>query len=380
MRLRLATFNVENLFTRFNFEAFVDERQQSYLPDIVQFLHSFDKGNIASFEGFRGLVETATIIESDEKRQHTALALSDADAHIVCFQEIDSVAALRKFVDVYLNKTMTRRYHQTALHEGNDPRGIDNALLAVEEVGNNEVLVYTRSNAHMRVSQLKNLPALIQAYPAIADPAKSKGNRIFARDCLEVDVQADGKVLTLFVCHFKSMSGGREETIGRRQLEALAVRQIIQRRFPDPAQANWIVLGDLNDYVRQIKVSSERQPDGSYRETLKDYKADDPNFTSGIDPLLDQGFAVSLVDALPVEQRWSHYYAWDRTKTQLDHMLASPKVAAAVSGGPRFIRSGQPIRVPNTGDIQRYPRVGWDRPKASDHCPLVVEINTDLLA
>jgi hypothetical protein len=23
----------------------------------------------------------------------------------------------------------------------------------------------------------------------------------------------------------------------------------------------------------------------------------------------------------------------------------------------------------------RYPRVGWDRPKASDHCPVVVELD-----
>lgn len=379
MRLRLATFNVENLFTRFNFEAFSDDRQRSYLPQVVQFMHDFDDGNVASFEKFKGLVETATIVETDEKRQHTALALAEADAHIVCLQEIDSIGALRKFDDVYLSKMMTKRYYQAALHEGNDLRGIDNAIMAVEEVGDNEVLVYTRSNAHLRVSQLKNLPALIASYPEIGEPAKNKGARIFARDCLEVDVFADGKVLTLFVCHFKSMSGGRDKTIGRRQLEALAVRQIIERRFPNPAEANWIVLGDLNDYVRQIKVSSEKQPDGSYRETLKDYKATDPGFRSGLDPLLDHGFAVSLVDALPVEERWSHYYAWDRTKTQLDHMLASPKVAAAVSGLPRFVRAGQPIRVPNTASVPRYPRVGWDRPKASDHCPLVVEINTDRL-
>ena len=34
----------------------------------------------------------------------------------------------------------------------------------------------------------------------------------FRRDCLEADIVKDGRVLTLFVCHFKSMYGGRRKT------------------------------------------------------------------------------------------------------------------------------------------------------------------------
>lgn len=379
MKLKIATFNAENLFTRFNFEAFTDEDARGYLPQVVQFFRDFDNGNMESFNKFKGLVETAEVVQTDEKRQHTALALADADADIICMQEIDGIAALRKFQDLYLSKTLTTDYYQAALHEGNDPRGIDNAVLAVEKVGSNDVLIYTRSNAHMRVSQLKNLAGLKVQYPAIVDEVKNTGRRIFARDCLEVDVHADGKVITLFVCHFKSMSGGRPKTIGRRQLEALAVRQIIERRFPNPAQGNWMVLGDLNDYWRQIHVSSVKGNDGLYAETVKE-EHQNPGFISGLDPFLRDGFAVSLVDAMPVAERWSHYYSTDRTKTQLDHMLASPKFASAVVGLPQFIRGGQPIRVPNTKLVERYPRVGWDRPKASDHCPLVVQIDTDLLS
>ena len=37
MGLRLATFNVENLFTRFDFSAFSDRFNEKYLPPIVQF-------------------------------------------------------------------------------------------------------------------------------------------------------------------------------------------------------------------------------------------------------------------------------------------------------------------------------------------------------
>jgi predicted extracellular nuclease len=73
--------------------------------------------------------------------------------------------------------------------------------------------------------------------------------------------------------------------------------------------------------------------------------------------------------------RWSSYFPRDDVYSQLDHIIVSPAVAAANAGTrPVIIREGQPARAARyTGP--RYPRVGWDRPKASDHCPVVVELN-----
>jgi len=259
MKLKVATFNVENLFTRFNFAAFDSARDRDYLPPVVNFLADYDDRTPESFSRFRGLLESATIVETDEKRQHTALALAEADADIVCMQEVDGIGALRKFQEYYLKKVSDKKYYQSALHEGNDFRGIDNAVMAVEEVSSRPLLIYTRSNAHMRVSHLGTKAEVDQmavTYPAIkelVDSSSERGNRIFARDCLEVDVHVGGKLLTLFVCHFKSMSGrGQKGTVGRRQLEALAVKSIIQRRLAQNPNANWLVLGDLNDYRQQI--------------------------------------------------------------------------------------------------------------------------------
>jgi hypothetical protein len=72
----------------------------------------------------------------------------------------------------------------------------------------------------------------------------------------------------------------------------------------------------------------------------------------------------------------------------LDHILISPALFVA-NHEPKVqtVRRGLPYRVPldpaapdrsiaflaTTGD--RYPRIGWDRPKASDHSPLVVELD-----
>jgi hypothetical protein len=60
----------------------------------------------------------------------------------------------------------------------------------------------------------------------------------FRRDCLEADILKDGRVLTLFICHFKSMFGGRHKTRAIRQAEAQAVRLLIERRFPIPLPPN----------------------------------------------------------------------------------------------------------------------------------------------
>ena len=43
----------------------------------------------------------------------------------------------------------------------------------------------------------------------------------------------------------------------------------------------------------------------------------------------------------------------------------------------RKLRNGQPWRTifPSGQEVERFPRAGWDRPKASDHCPVVVNLD-----
>ncbi|MER8947059.1 endonuclease, partial [Mesorhizobium sp. M0809] len=44
---------------------------------------------------------------------------------------------------------------------------------------------------------------------------------------------------------------------------------------------------------------------------------------------------------------------------------------------PDIIRSGQPWRTifPAGQEVERFPRAGWDRPKASDHCPVAIALD-----
>jgi len=165
-----------------------------------------------------------------------------------------------------------------------------------------------------------------------------------------------------------------EDSLAMRQTEACMVREIVTRKFDDPAGALWAICGDLNDAQRYRFVSKVEQSDGSYDESER---ADSPSGEdgSGVDPLLHDGFGINLLDVLPAEERWTHYYSTGRHKSQLDYIIASPALAQMMRGRPEVIRSGMPYRVPNIRETARFPRIGWDRPKASDHCPVVVEFD-----
>ena len=183
------------------------------------------------------------------------------------------------------------------------------------------------------------------------------------------------------------MSGNRDRSFAIRQLEAVTVHEIINRKFDNPdkkAEALWAVVGDLNDAQKYIFVNRKTDnteeikkfsPSHSKEDSKEDSKKDSKKkeLGSGIDPLLDEGFGVNLVEDLASSEQWSLFYARNSTKSQLDYVIASPALFERISEPPRFIRKGQPYRVPNTDAVDRYPRIGWDRPKASDHCPLVVE-------
>src|SRR5262245_1501104 len=152
--LRIATFNCENLFARFKFEAGIDP-------------------SVASSDGFT-VNETTFGFLNDTEKALTAKAIRAADADVIALQEVDNHAVLKRFRN---QRLQGMGYIHTMLIDANDPRHIDVAILSRVPI------VAVRSYQHLR----------------------SGSQPLFSRDCLEADVLAQGRRLTFFVNHFKSM-------------------------------------------------------------------------------------------------------------------------------------------------------------------------------
>jgi endonuclease/exonuclease/phosphatase family metal-dependent hydrolase len=367
MRLRIATFNVENLASRYAY----GPRER---PETAPALSLFDFPE----RGTRDNVEASVAVAiEDDKRELTALAIAETRADIIALQEVDNLSVLHAFFANYVHRLANIRYGHFKLVNGNDPRGIDVAFAARKSLLD-EGAVSVRSHHEASFADLACYDA------ALKELDIEPHHRVFNRDCLEVHLDLGEAELTLYLCHFKAVtasghSAGREGTLALRQAEASAVRRLIETRFREGWRgANWIVLGDLNDFRARILAGGKIEPTGP----------------ASFDVLV-QDFAADALEALPQAERWTSFYrrvaddgATAREEhVQLDYILLSPALAEAnPSPAVEVVRRGLPYRVPLDPAAEdrsipylatradRYPRVGWDRPSASDHCPVVVEI------
>tara|TARA_R110002020_G_scaffold48286_1_gene137613 strand:- start:12018 stop:13124 length:1107 start_codon:yes stop_codon:yes gene_type:complete len=363
MTVRIATFNAENLLSRFDFSGFRNELRQDRVSQLYDF---------ASEAQYRQAEIARAVSLTDDTRQLTALAIAEADADILCLQEVENLDTLHRFEYGYLFKMIGDGYRHKVLIEANDSRGINLAMLVREETLDGariEVLDVT-SHAH------QTYEALGLYTPDLAGLAQPH-DKVFKRDCLEVDVQVGTRRLTIYVVHFKSMGSSRDGIDGRtwtmpvRVAEARAVRKLITKRFgPDGGGKRYVIAGDFNDYSEKLVITGDRR--NGYQFTPED--AED----GAVRVLTADGFAENVVMRRPVMDRWTLYHTrgpQERHLCQLDYLLASPAMTRTSRDRlPDIIRAGQPWRTlfPDGQDVERYPRTGWDRPKASDHCPVAM--------
>jgi predicted extracellular nuclease len=194
-------------------------------------------------------------------------------------------------------------------------------------------------------------------------------------------VKIGGTPLTIYLVHLKSMGSPRNGVPGRdasmpvRVAEAKAIRRIIEERFgKDHARdKRWIICGDFNDYRERVVIGGDVFSGYTFSPVRE--------MQSCLDVLLGDGFAENLVERRPELDRWTLFHSrgpQERHLCQLDYILVSPEIAKRNGKAmPDIVRGGQPYRTPFPAgqEVDRYPRVGWDRPKASDHCPVAVTLD-----
>lgn len=158
------------------------------------------------------------------------------------------------------------------------------------------------------------------------------GKERVKRGLLEATVRTVAGDVTIFALHLKSRFTERADDPAsaiRRAGEAVAIRDQVLRRFPNPAASRFVILGDCND--------------GKASKTLS---------------LLQKRGKTPVAQLLPAADSrgevWTHFFRREETYTRVDHVFVSPGLRGAVRGGAARIFDGPGTR------------------EASDHRPVVV--------
>lgn len=182
---RAVTWNVENLFDEYD-----DPEDDTVLP---------------RREVETRLDELAEVLESL------------GPPEIIALQEVENIGLLKR-----LASRLSGEYH-AVLIDANDPRGIDVGLLTRFPV--------TREVSH--------------ASENVYDLQEPRKFYRFARDCLEVHLDVEGRKMVVLVSHL--VSKAREDSDRKREAEAAKIRDIADYlRGEDPNRAV-LIAGDMND-------------------------------------------------------------------------------------------------------------------------------------
>jgi endonuclease/exonuclease/phosphatase family metal-dependent hydrolase len=363
--MRIASFNVENLFERaklFNFydhsigddilaktgqfqdllaeKNYTPLRKKRMLDLYLRELKDYivvreDRGKLFKRSGpavvgiaadgqgeWDGAIEFKTADFSDVARENTAQVVKDTRADVMCMVEVESRPILQAF-DAHL---LGSRYRYEMLIDANDPRGIDVGLYSKHPI----VGVAT----HM-FDKLGSSP-------------------IFSRDCLEVElVLPGGQHLFVLFNHFKSRGYDYDGTAdAKRKRQATRVAEILKEKYH--LTKDWVVVaGDLND---------------------------NPT-SSPLEPLLT---VSNLNDVLELQlpsdaaRRWTyHYDAFE----QIDFLLVSRPLKDRLVGAGVVRRGIYDLEVLTTAaggtiDIEKqYDTVTHWTNAASDHGAVWAEFN-----
>ncbi|MFI7675644.1 endonuclease/exonuclease/phosphatase family protein [Actinophytocola sp. NPDC049390] len=267
-----------------------------------------------------GWVELAKEPVDEIGTRTTARVITDIDADVLALIEVEDRPSL-----VRLNKELLGgRYEHVMLVDGNDDRGIDVGIMTKAGYDIRSI----RSNVDVKDGDVP----------------------VFSRDCPQYEVRTpSGKVLHVLVNHFKSQSGGGG---AKRRRQAKEVRRIADELVA--ARKNVIVLGDLNEGQPSLTT-----PPANLKELF-----DGPLLSCYDLDGFDTGKRPGTFDSCGIRNR-------------LDYVLVSKSLRRRFRSGHLFRHGLWGTRTTRPTDWYTYPEMRNHNQQASDHAAVVVDLNLD---
>lgn len=374
--MRIAAFNVENLFDRV--KAFDQQHEASSAP-VLEAFHKlnklFEKAAYSPSDkaAMLALMEFLHIVKTDEgpfvwlrrirgklivrPRQgepyiaasgradwvgwcelklspvneiaieNTARVIAEVNADILALVEVESRPVLTEFHDFIFSPLANGDYRHLMVIDGNDDRGIDVGLM---------------TKAGFPIDSMRSH----------VDEEYAQGKRTFSRDCPEYFVRTPGgETLVVLPNHFKSKYGGNSpDSRRKREAQAAAVAAYYGRLLAEGYE-NIVVLGDLND-------TPQSQELGPLLSTTLREVTDHPGFTEFEFNANSGGRGIGTFGA-------------GSDGNKIDYLLLSPALWDKVDRGGIFRKGCWTA----SGRWEMFPTLSDERYAASDHHAIWVDLN-----
>lgn len=225
MTISVGTFNLNNLFSRFNFTAAITPEEEK---NGITFAGHTDIEKNSSYK-IRAYLGKLVQAKDSQDTAIIAERIKRMNIDVLAVQEVEDRDTLREFNTQFLDNL----YPCAGLIEGNDPRLIDVGILSKLPLGG------------------------LTSWQFAIHPGEP-GRPVFSRDVLEVEILNPARTDTLFkffINHLKSQfvdfrtdpeEGAKQNNTTRKHQAEMLAKIIKHRTRPGSA---FIIAGDMNDAV-----------------------------------------------------------------------------------------------------------------------------------
>lgn len=238
---------------------------------------------------------------------NTGRVISERRPDILMVVEVENRPTLKRFCEQVLEAEFQFTYPHFMVIDGNDDRGID-------------------------VGIASRFP-IVEIRSHVDDPGPG-GGTVFSRDCPEFDIELSGaRRIVVLPNHFKSKRNGDDQaSLDRRQAQADRAHAIALTAL---ARSDLVVLGgDLNDTPDSVPLASVFTDGFADVSTHPNYPTDRPGTygtglkTQKLDYLIMSPQLQAKLHDVGIERRgsyhptlWDHFDSVDKTSEASDHHL-----------------------------------------------------------